>query len=212
MLDKYNSLQKEEWFNAATHGLGVLFGIFSIPFLVYFALKSRDSILLVGAIVYSLTFLFVYASSTLYHTFNKPNRKAIWRKIDHISIYFMISGTYTPFLLKYMFNPKGLILLTILWTLSLIGIFFKLFYTGKYDNLSTLIYLIMGWSILFVAKPFFNIIPLSILILIAAGGVFYTVGVIFYKWDKLPYNHGIWHLFVLAAGVSHFTGVLLTVV
>ena len=204
-------VQKEELFNVLTHGLGILFGFLSIPFLIYYAFSNGNLLIAFGSIIYSLTFLFVYTASTFYHAFNKPSRKALWRKVDHISIYFMISGSYTPFILKYMYEPRGIILLGALWFLTLVGIFFKIFNTGKFDNISTIIYLLMGWSVLFVAKTFFTVIPTQILMLIGLGGLLYTVGVLFYKMDKLPFNHGIWHLFVLGAGVAHFFGVFLSI-
>ena len=203
---------KEERINALTHGAGIAFGLISIPFLIYYSFKTGNNAILAGSIVYGLSFLFVYSASTIFHAINKPRYKRTWRKIDHISIYFLISGTYTPFVLIYLNNSKGFALLAVLWALTLIGMCLKIFLTGKFDNISTFIYLLMGWSMIFVAKSFFTAVPFPILLLIITGGILYSAGVYFYLKDQRPYYHGIWHIFVLAAGVFHFFGVFAAVV
>ena len=128
-----------------------------------------------------------------------------------MSIYFLIAGTYTPFLLNYMMNATGITMLVVLWSLTFLGIFFKLFFTGRFNFISTLIYVGMGWILLFSGKQFFQAIPWPVLTMIIIGGVLYSLGVIFYLWEKLYYHHVIWHLFVLAAAICHYVAVLLMV-
>ncbi len=202
---------REELANSLTHGFGLLFGIISLPILLVLTAQNGNIAGLVGVSVYGFSFLMLFAFSTLYHSFQHPALKSIFQKIDHISIYFLIAGTYTPLILLYLFNATGIALLSGLWGLAALGIVFKLFFTGKFEKLSLLIYLGMGWAIIFVAKPFFANMSVGVLSLIATGGGLYTLGVVFYAWEKLPYNHAIWHLFVLAAGICHYVAVLLAV-
>jgi hemolysin III len=131
--------------------------------------------------------------------------------LDHISIYFLIAGTYTPFLLIYLNNTFGISLLIILWGLTALGIIFKIFFTGKWNKLSTFIYVGMGCILLVGGKTFFVAIPMPVLTMIVIGGVLYLIGVVFYLWNKYPYNHAIWHFFVLAAAVCHYVAILLAV-
>ena len=205
--------QSDEWVlkmeraNSLTHGLGLLFGLISIPMLIARAAQNQDIEATIGAAAFGFGFLAVYTCSTLYHSFHRPDLKRILRILDHVSIYFLITGSYTPFVLMYLYNATGVVLLSILWTLALVGAFFKLFFTGHYERLSLVIYLTMGWMIIFVAKPVFTTLPMDCLAWIAAGGAFYTVGVIFYRWESLPYHHAIWHLFVLGGSICHYVAV-----
>jgi hemolysin III len=129
--------------------------------------------------------------------------------LDHISIYFLIAGTYTPFLLVYVNNSFGITILSILWGLTLIGIFIKVYFTGRYEILSTIIYLLMGWIMIVGGRRFFDQLPVPVLIFIWIGGGLYSIGVIFYLWDKYYYTHATWHLFVLTAAICHYVAVLL---
>lgn len=198
---------KMERANSLTHGLGVLFGLIFIPLLVARAFESQNIEMVIGAGAFGFGFLAVYICSTLYHSFHRPDLKRLLRIFDHVSIYFLIAGSYTPFVLTYLYNVTGFVLLSVLWTLTLVGTFFKLFFTGHYERLSLIIYLTMGWMIIFVAKPVFTTLPTDCLGWIAAGGAFYTIGVLFYRWESLPYHHAIWHLFVLAGSISHYIAV-----
>lgn len=202
---------RQELANTLTHGLGVLFGLAGVPLLVLNALENGDPNAWIGALVFGLSFLLLYSSSTLYHLVEEGQRKHLLRKLDHISIYFLISGSYTPFVLIYVQNSTGYLVLGILWGLTIFGTLFKLFYTGKFDIISTLVYLMMGWMLLPVADVFFERIPQETITLIAAGGALYTLGVLFYLWERLTYNHAIWHLFVLSASICHFSAVYLAV-
>ncbi|MBS1656263.1 MAG: hemolysin III family protein, partial [Bacteroidetes bacterium] len=166
---------------------------------------------IVGASVYGFCFLMLFTFSTLYHGFQQQRVKEVLQVFDHISIYFLIAGTYTPFLLIYMFNAFGITLLCVLWGLTVIGILFKIFFTGKLEILSTLIYLAMGWILIVGGRTFFSSMPASVMIMVIIGGGLYSIGVIFYLWEKYTYNHAIWHLLVLAAAICHYVAILLAV-
>ncbi len=200
---------RQELANSLSHGFGFLFGIISLPILLILAAQNGHIAGLVGAAIYGFSFLMLFGFSTLYHSFQQPALKSIFQKIDHISIYFLIAGTYTPLILMYLFNGVGIALLVGLWSLVVFGTIFKLFFTGRFEKLSLFIYLAMGWSLVLVAKPFFANMSAGVLALLATGGGLYTLGVVFYRWEKLPYHHAIWHLFVLAAGICHYVSVLL---
>ncbi|RMG65921.1 MAG: hemolysin D [Bacteroidetes bacterium] len=206
-----SSAFKQELANSLSHGLGLLFGLVSIPILIGLAAARDFTEGIVGASIFGFGFLMVYAFSTLYHSLPHPRIKRVMRIMDHISIYFLIAGSYTPFVLAYMLDGMGITLLAILWGLTLAGVIFKLLFTGRFDKLSTGIYLGMGWLLLAVIKPFFERLPGPVLIMLAIGGLMYTLGVIFYRWHKLPYHHAIWHGFVLAGSICHYVAVLLVV-
>jgi hemolysin III len=205
-------IMKQELANSLSHGFGILFGVVCIPVLIAFAAKSGNAAAIVGACIYGFSFLMVFTFSTLYHSFQHISAKEMLKKMDHISIYFLIAGTYTPFILIYMNNAVGISMLVALWSLTLLGTIFKAFYTGKYEKLSVAIYLMMGWILLVAGKTFFVSLPIPVISLVAAGGVLYTLGVIFYVWKGFTYHHAVWHFFVLAAGICHFAAVLLAVI
>jgi len=197
--------------NSITHGIGIIFGIAALPVLSALAANNDNQIAVVGAAIFGFCFLLVFSFSTLYHAFQHPRAKSVLHVFDHISIYFLIAGTYTPFLLNYMMNATGITMLSILWGLTVLGILFKLFYTGRYNYISTVVYLGMGWILIFSGKRFFAAIPSPVLTMIIIGGALYTIGVLFYLWEKFYYHHVIWHLFVLAAAICHYVAVLLMV-
>lgn len=213
MLNRQHPIfeDKEELANSVSHGLGVVFGLVGIPMLVATAVGSGHWAAIVGSIVYGLSFLMVFLFSTLYHGTRQPRRKHIFKILDHISIYFLIAGSYTPFVLMYVYNGTGLVMLSVLWGLTLVGTIMKIWFTGRFNLLSTAIYLLMGWMLVFAGKTFFASLPMPIIILIAVGGALYTLGVIFYLWERVRYHHAVWHVFVLAAGICHFAAVYLTV-
>jgi hemolysin III len=202
---------KLEIANSITHGIGIIFGIAALPVLSALAANKDNTIAVVGAAVYGFCFLLLFSMSTLYHAFQHPRAKKVLHMFDHISIYFLIAGTYTPFLLNYMLNARGITMLCVLWGLTVIGIIFKVFFTGKFNFISTLVYVGMGWLLVFSGREFFNVIPSSVLTMIVIGGILYTTGVLFYLWEKLYYHHVIWHLFVLSAAICHYVAVLLMV-
>ncbi len=202
---------QQELANSLTHGFGILFGIVSVPILISTATHTGNMAAIVGASVYGFCFLMLYTFSTLYHGFQQPMVKRVLMILDHISIYFLIAGSYTPFILLFLYNTTGLTMLAILWGLTLLGIIFKVLFADRFNFLSTAIYVLMGWMLIAVAHTFFANIPPQIALLIIVGGCLYSVGVIFYLWTKMTHHHVIWHLFVLAASICHYAAVLLSV-
>ncbi len=202
---------REERLNTLTHILGILFGLVSIPFLILNACSTCGATEIIGICVYSLSFLMVFTSSTLFHWQKEGRARNLWKKMDHISIYFMIAGTYTPFILIYVNNSFGTTLLIVVWGLTILGTLFKIFFTGKFEIVSTIIYLVMGWLLLTGASAFFANMPSQVVVLIIAGGILYTIGVAFYLWRWFTYHHAVWHLFVLSAAICHYAAVLMAV-
>ena len=202
-------LQKQEMVNSLIHGFGILFGISCLPILITLAVKNNNVPGIIGSSVYSFCFLMLFTFSTLYHGFQQRSIKQILKVFDHISIYFLIAGTYTPFLLIYMNNQFGITLLSVLWGLTILGIFFKTYFTGKFEILSTIIYLLMGWIMVVGGKTFFSELPRPVLVFIMIGAFLYTIGVIFYIWERYAYTHAVWHSFVLTAAICHYVAVLL---
>jgi hemolysin III len=212
MQTKNSSTQiNKELVNSIVHGFGIIFGIVSIPILIAFAIKSDNNAGIIGAAIYGFCFLQLFTFSTLYHGFQHAQTKRILEILDHISIYFLIAGTYTPFLLMYMHNSFGITLLSVLWGLTAVGIIFKIFFIGKWKVFSTLIYIAMGCIMVVGGRTFFESIPGNILTMILIGCALYLIGVIFYLWQKYSYNHAVWHFFVLAAAVCHYVAILLSV-
>ena len=208
---KPNTQIQQELVNSIVHGFGIIFGIVSIPILIAFAIKSDNTPGVIGAAIYGFCFLQLFTFSTLYHGFQHAQAKRIFEILDHISIYFLISGTYTPFLLIYMNNAFGITLLAVLWGLTALGIVFKIFFTGKWNSISTFVYIAMGCIMIVGGRTFFETIPAEVLTMILIGGGLYLLGVIFYLWKKYPFNHAVWHFFVLAAAVCHYVAILLAV-
>jgi hemolysin III len=202
---------KQELVNSIIHGFGIIFGIVSIPILVALTIKNNNTPGVIGAAIYGFCFLQLFTFSTLYHGFQQMQVKRALEIFDHISIYFLISGTYTPFLLIYMDNSFGITLLSVLWGLTAIGIVFKVFFTSRWNILSTIIYIAMGCIMVVGGRTFFTSIPSNVLTMIFIGGALYLFGVIFYLWEKYPYNHAVWHFFVLAAAICHYVAILLAV-
>jgi hemolysin III len=206
-----NTKIKQELVNSIVHGFGIIFGIVSIPILIAFAINSDNTSGVVGAAIYGFSFLQLFTFSTLYHGIQHTQAKRTLEILDHISIYFLIAGTYTPFLLMYMPNSFGITLLSVLWGLTVLGIIYKIFFTGKWEILSTLIYIGMGCIMVVGGRTFFESIPSNILTMILIGAGLYLIGVVFYLWKKYTYNHAVWHFFVLAAAVCHYVAILLAV-
>ena len=148
--------------NSIIHGIGILFGIASIPLLTALAIHTNNIHSVVGASIYGFCFLMLFTFSTLYHGFQQPKVKQVLQVFDHISIYFLIAGTYTPFILNYLYNTTGIIMLCVLWSLVLIGIIFKIFFVNRFNILSTIVYLLMGWMMVWGGKSFFISVPLCI--------------------------------------------------
>jgi hemolysin III len=198
---------QEELTNSLSHGLGLIMGFIGIPFLIQKALEKNLISDLIGVIAFSLGILMVYTFSTVYHAAKNPKWKSKLQVLDHISIYFLIAGSYTPMVLTVLKQDKAMIFLSILWGSVLVGTFFKLFFTGRFKILSVVIYLTMGWLAVFFFQDILARISLETLVWIGIGGLAYTVGVYFYIKSERMYFHTIWHLFVLAGTASHFVAV-----
>lgn len=194
----------EEIANMVSHGAGLLFFIIGIPLLIYKSVNSEIEGYFFGNLIFGVSLLMVYTSSTVYHSVFRLKIKRRLRIFDHISIYFLIAGSFTPFLLVYVRTETGNWVLISLWTMVLIGSIFKLFYTHKFKLVSTLAYVAMGALALFVLEPLRQNLPESSYLFLQIGLASYLVGVPFYLWKRLYHNHLIWHIFVLGGSLSHF--------
>lgn len=193
----------EEKLNAITHAIGALFGIAALVLLIVFD-SHKTNWSLFSVIVYGISIIILFTASALYHSFKDEKKKYYFRIVDHISIYFLIAGTYTPVALITLHDSLGWTLFWIVWGIAAFGIVLKLFFTGRFEIFSTLLYLVMGWLIVLDFTNFSNSINSNGVLLLFAGGLSYTVGIIFYAIHKIPYNHVIWHLFVLSGAICHF--------
>lgn len=201
---------REEIVNALTHGLGAVASVGGGAVLITLAAVYGDPWQIVGASVFGASLLVLYLASTLYHAIPHPKVKARLKVFDHCAIFVLIAGTYTPFTLGLR-GVWGWALFGTVWGLALAGIVFKLFFTGRLQRLSTLLYVAMGWLVVVAAKPMLGALAPSALAWLVAGGVLYTAGTAFYLSRRIPYAHAIWHLFVLGGSVCHFAAVLLDV-
>ena len=193
----------EEQLNAWSHGIGALLGIAGLVLLVVFTQNTIEWSLF-SVIVYGISIIVLFAASTFYHAVKGEKRKHYFRIVDHISIYLLIAGTYTPVLLITLPDSLGWLLFWTVWGIAAFGVILKLFFTGRFEVFSTLLYLVMGWLIVFDFSTLADRMDTNGLLLLFSGGLFYTVGIVFYAIHKIPYNHVIWHLFVLGGAICHF--------
>ncbi len=198
----------EEIINSVTHGAGILLSIAALVLMVVFASLSGSAVHVVSCAIFGVTLILLYTASTLYHGIPYPRVKRILKICYHCCIYLLIAGTYTPFLLVTLRGALGWTLFGVIWFLALLGVLFKLFFIHRFKIVSTIAYVLMGWIIILAIKPLMAALPAGGLIFLVAGGLAYSLGVIFYAWKKLPFNHAIWHLFVLAGSICHFFAVL----
>ncbi|WP_412967703.1 PAQR family membrane homeostasis protein TrhA [Fredinandcohnia sp. 179-A 10B2 NHS] len=199
---------KEEIANAITHGLGVLLSIPALVLLIVFAVKYGDAWHVVSFTIFGTTMFLLYLFSTLLHSITHPKAKKVFAILDHSAIYLLIAGTYTPFVLITLRGWLGWTIFGIVWGLAIIGIVFKVFFVEKFMILSTVFYVLMGWLIIVGIKPIYESIGFNGFMLLLTGGILYTVGAVFYVWQKLPYNHAVWHGFVLAGSAAMYFCVL----
>ncbi len=192
----------EEKLNAQTHGLGALLGIAALILLIVFD-THKTAYSLFSVIVYGISIIVLFSASSLYHSVKSERKKHYFRIVDHISIYLLIAGTYTPVLLISLEHSLGWTLFYVVWGIAFVGVILKLFFTGRFEIFSTLLYLVMGWLIIFDFTNLSKNLGNGILF-IFAGGLSYTIGIVFYAIHRIPYNHVIWHLFVLAGAICHF--------
>jgi len=194
----------EEIVNSITHGIGALLSIVALIILIIVAGQQGDIWHLVSFSIYGSTLVLLYLSSTLYHSFTNPKIKNLFARFDHISIFLLIAGTYTPILLTSLRGVWGWTLFIIIWTMALAGAIIRSIYLHRFRKLMVAIYLIMGWMAILAAKQIYESMPGISIWFLVLGGLAYSIGVVFYNWRKLPYSHGIWHLFVLAGSILHF--------
>ncbi len=196
----------EEIANAITHGIGVIFAIAALVILIMFS-AGKGAKYIVSVSIYGATLFLLYLASTLYHSL-KGKAKDIFRIFDHSAIYLLIAGTYTPFTFLIIRGWKGWFLFGIIWTFAITGILFKVFFTGRFTLLSTLLYILMGWIVVVFIKSVIKFMPHNGLILLVMGGLSYTFGTVFYVFKWFKFHHAVWHLFVLAGSVLHFFAIL----
>ncbi len=198
----------EEIANSISHGAGALASLVAAPFLILHAIELGHAGYLIGSIIFSITMIVLYFSSTLYHSFQPGRLKHIFRIIDHSAVYLLIAGTYTPFTLGVLYGAWGWTLLVLIWVLALTGVALKFLRRMSHPVLSTVLYLLMGWLIVVAIDPMYNRLPASGLAWLVAGGLAYTAGTIFFVYDsRLRYGHFIWHWFVLAGTTCHYFAV-----
>lgn len=202
---------KQEKANYITHLAGIVFCAIAIPVLIVYAALKGTAVTVWTVSIFGFGMFTVYLSSTLYHAAKNKKLKRALRVWDHISIFFLIAGSYTPFVAKFIKPDTAFLFLSIMWSIVVAGVFKKLFFTGKLEFLSVTLYLGMGWMVIFILKPLLQTIPLEIFWWILTGGLFYTFGIIFYVWKRWKYHHAIWHCFVLGGTVSHYFAVLFSV-
>jgi hemolysin III len=210
-LTNDNRLRLEEIANSITHGIGLLLSIAGFVVLLVFAILRGSMSHIIACSIYGATLICLYAASTLYHAVTSPRLKRALKIFDHASIYLLIAGTYTPFLLLNLRGAWGWSLFGVVWGLAFAGILFKFWFVDHFEFLSTAVYLAMGWLVIIAAKPVLTYVPTVTLLWVLAGGLLYSSGVIFYIWKQLPYSHVIWHLFVLAGSACHYVAIFRSV-
>jgi len=197
--------------NSITHAIGALLSIIAMVILLMVAVNQGDTLHLISFSIYGSTLILMYLSSTLYHSFSSPRIKDLFARFDHVSIFLLIAGTYTPILLTNIHGIGGWFLFCILWAIALTGAVIRAIYLHRYRKIMVLVYIVMGWLFILAGKQIYQSLPTISVTFLILGGVVYSLGIIFYMWRNLPYGHGIWHLFVLAGSVLHFFAIYFTV-
>ena len=204
-------INDEEFWNSLTHFIGLIVALIGIPFLFFY--DSHFSCLSVFSLsLFSIGLLLVFGSSTIYHRVSEANLKRKLKIIDHISVFYLILGSYAPVCLITLYDYSGVFIFSAVLIIAIIGTILKIFYTGRLEILFLLFYLTMGWLILIDIRTLFDIINTKAKVLLIAGGISYTVGVLFYAFDKIKFFHSIWHVFVLAGSVFHYSMILFYII
>ena len=203
---------KEEIAHSVTHGIGALLSVIGLVTLVFYSSMYGDGWHIVSSSIYGLTLITLYTSSTLYHAITIPDIKKFLQKLDHAAIFLLIAGTYTPFTLVNLRGGWGWTLFGIVWSIAIAGMIMELIVKQRYKRLSLGLYLGLGWIVMIAIGPMIANVETGGLILLLVGGLFYSLGVIFYVWKTLVYHHAVWHLFVLAGSASHFFAVFYYVI
>ncbi len=199
---------REELVHAISHGVGFVAAAIGLVVLLAATSERGTTSEVVGVGIFGISLMLLYAASTLYHGLPASSSKKIMRKLDYIAIYLLISGTYTPFVLIKMQNSRGLALLALIWALAILGIVLELVRNSPTRRTSLALYLAMGWLAVFALEPLLETLEPAGVALLILGGLAYSVGIIFYAWSKLPYNHAVWHGFVLGGSALHFASVI----
>jgi hemolysin III len=200
-----------EKLNSITHLVGAMLALIGFGALLTISIQEHSARLIISFCIFGFTLILLYAMSTLYHSFHFPKLKKIFRKLDHISIYLLIAGTYTPYMLVSLWHNNGLVMLILVWTLAAIGLLLDIFIPKRIETLQIVIYLVMGWLCVMDFPELRAAIPLPGIVWLTLGGIAYTVGIVFYVLDtgkKLRHAHGIWHLFVLCGSICHFISII----
>ena len=203
---------KEEIAHSVTHGIGVLLSVIGLATLVVYSSQYGDAWHVVSSSIYGATLIVLYTSSTLYHAVTLPDLKRFLQKLDHAAIFLLIAGTYTPFTLVNLRGGWGWTLFGIVWSIAIAGMVMELIVKKRYKRISLGLYLGLGWLVMIAVEPMISNVEMGGLILLLIGGLFYSVGVIFYVWKTLVYHHAIWHVFVLAGSACHFFAIFLYVI
>ena len=203
--------KEEEFWNTTTHFVGLILSLIGLPILLYYN-QNITEFSLVSILFFEFGMICVYTSSTLYHYTTNLKLKHKLRVFDHISIYYLIAGSYAPVCLITLYNSSGLKIFISVLAIALVGTVFKVFFTGKFEKFSLFLYLAMGWLIVIDFSSILNILSFNGLILLIISGFFYSFGTVFYSLQKMKYSHAIWHLFVMAGSASHYFLVLLYVI
>ena len=198
---------KEEKFNVISHAIGLVLSVIALVLLVVYASLKGNAWHIVSFSIYGASLIVLYSASTFYHYVQNPKLRYKLNIFDHSAIYVLIAGTYTPFTLVVLKGWVGWTIFGVSWGLALAGIVLKLFFTGKYDKISTFAYVLMGWVVIFAIKPLVQNLPFEGLMWLLAGGIFYTVGAVLYSIKGIKYNHAIFHIFVLLGSFAHFIAV-----
>ena len=199
--------KKEEKLNVISHGLGLFLSVIAFPFLIVKSFDFDGFWKPISFVIYGLSMIILYAASTFYHAAKNPKKRRKLNIFDHAAIYVLIAGSYSPFCLVALDSDLGWYMFVFVWLFALIGIILKLFFTGRFDKISTAMYLLMGWQVMFFIKPLMESLSAEGFQYLLAGGIFYSVGAILYSIKKIPYNHAIFHLFVLLGSLSHFLAI-----
>ena len=202
----------EEIFNSVSHGVGALLSVAAIVILIVKAAFTKDSYMIISSVIFGATMIILYTMSTLYHAITNTTAKKVFRIFDHCTIFLLIAGTYTPYTLVTLRDSVGWYLFGLLWGMTVLGIVLNAVSLERFKKISVVCYIVMGWAVIFAVKPLFENLDIFGIIFLFAGGVFYTVGVIFYALKKIKYMHSVWHLFVLGGTACHFFSVLFWVI
>ena len=204
-------INNEEFWNTVTHFIGLILALIGIPFLFFYD-THFSSLSVFSLSLFSIGLLLVYGSSTIYHRVSEANLKRKLKIIDHISVFYLILGSYAPVCLITLYDYSGVFIFSAVLIIAIIGTILKIFYTGRLEILFLLFYLTMGWLILIDIRTLFDIINTKAKVLLIAGGTSYTVGVLFYAFDKIKFFHSIWHVFVLAGSIFHYSMILFYII